>query len=65
VLQSCTYQKNFGCHSFKSLRVPGFQSLTFFRGLNFLRVVVGLKVSGFEGSRVLGFLGSRVAEFWF
>ena len=54
MLQSCTYQKNFGSHSFKSLRVPGFQSLTFFRGLNFLRVV-GLKVSGFEGSRVLGF----------
>ena len=55
MLQGCTYQKNFESHSFKSLRVPGFQSLNFFRGLNFLRVVVGLKVSGFEGSRVVGF----------
>ena len=48
VLQGFTYQKDFGSHTSQSLRVPGF------RGLNVLRVVV-LKVSGFEGSRVVGF----------
>ena len=36
---------------FKGSSIPVFE---FFRGLNFLRVVV-LKVSGFEGSRVVGF----------
>ena len=36
---------------FKGSRIPVFE---FFRGLNFLRVVV-LKVSGLEGWRVVGF----------
>ena len=56
VLQGFTYQKDFGSHTSQSLRVPGF------RGLNVLRVVV-LKVSGFEGRRVLGFQGCRVLGF--
>ena len=60
VLQGFTYQKDSGSHTFQSLRVPAFESLSFFRGLNSLRVVV-LKVSGLEGWRVLGFQGSRVA----
>ena len=58
VLQGFTYQKDSGSHTFQSLRVPAFESLSFFRGLNSLRVVV-LKVSGLEGSRVLGFQGCR------
>ena len=41
---------------FKGSRIPVFE---FFRGLNSLSVVV-LKVSGFEGCRVLGFQGCRV-----
>ena len=37
---------------FKGSRISVFE---FFRGLKFLGVVVGLKVLGFEGSRVVGF----------
>ena len=54
VLKGFTYQKDFGSNTFQSLKVPAFQSLNFFRGLNVLRVVV-LNVSGFEGWRVVGF----------
>ena len=40
---------------FSEFKGPGISVFEFFRGLNFVGVVVGLKVSGFEGSRVVGF----------
>ena len=49
---------------FSEFKGSGISVFEFFRGLNFLNVVVlkkfpGLRVRGFEGRRVLGFQGCR------
>ena len=54
-----THQKRFRKPHFSEFKGSGVSVFEFYRGLNFLSVVV-LKVSGFEGCRVLGFQGCRV-----